>query len=152
MVYVDALVDWGWKLRGRRVLSCHMFTDSLDLDELHSVALRIGMHREWFQPHRLALHYDLTARRREAAISLGAIAVDRHAAAATWRERRRLVAAISLTIPPPLEHDHERPTHRPTVIPRFLSTRETRQLRGQRPEAHSGTGRGLHLAPAEPCP
>lgn len=50
--------------------SCHLFADSDD--ELHEFAAKIGMKREWFQPHRVANHYDLTPRRRAAALKLGA--------------------------------------------------------------------------------
>lgn len=67
-IYVDRLENWGWKLRGRVVMSCHMFTDSLDLEELHQFAERIGMQRAWFQPHRVAPHYDLTPSRRTEAV------------------------------------------------------------------------------------
>lgn len=44
-----------------------------DLEELHAFAARIGLKRAWFQRHRLAPHYDLTVRRREAAVRAGAI-------------------------------------------------------------------------------
>lgn len=91
-IYVDSLVSWGWKLRGHTVQSCHMFTDSADLEELHAFAEKIGMKRKWFQPHRIAPHYDLTKSRRDAALVLGAVAVERHAASRIWRERRELVA------------------------------------------------------------
>lgn len=89
-VYVDQLAPWGWVLRGHRVLSCHMFTDSANLDELHAVALCIGMKREWFQPHRIAPHYDLTPSRRLTAVALGVIEVSRRQACDIWRARREL--------------------------------------------------------------
>lgn len=44
-VYVDPLMAHGWILRGRAVRSCHMFTDG-DEEELHSLAIRIGMKRQ----------------------------------------------------------------------------------------------------------
>ena len=50
---------------------CHMVTDADSFDELHAMADRIGMKREWFQGD----HYDLTPKRREVAIREGAIAV-----------------------------------------------------------------------------
>lgn len=87
-IYVDALESWGWKMRGREVRSCHMFTDSLDLEELHSFAERIGMRRTWFQIHKVAPHYDLTENRRSAAVLFGAIEVGRREASAIWRARR----------------------------------------------------------------
>ncbi|MBK3780121.1 DUF4031 domain-containing protein [Paraburkholderia aspalathi] len=98
-VYVDALENWGWKLRGRTVASCHMFTDSLDLEELHLMAERIGMKREWFQPHRIAPHYDLTASRRAAAVKLGALEVRRKEASAIWRARREALANPERALP-----------------------------------------------------
>lgn len=88
-VYVDQLLDHGWKL-GR---SCHMFADTLD--ELHAMAKSIGLKRDWFQPAiarsewkpfgRVA-HYDLTARRRMAALAEGAISLDRRQTVAKWDE------------------------------------------------------------------
>lgn len=92
-VYVDQLAPWGWVLRGRKVLSCHMFTDSADLEELHAVALRIGMKRAWFQSHRIAPHYDLTPSRRMTAVELGVIEVSRREARDIWRARRELTQA-----------------------------------------------------------
>lgn len=90
-IYVDALVDWGWKMRGRLVASCHMFTDSADIEELHAFAARLGMKREWFQPHAIAPHYDLVKSRRDLAVQLGAQEVDRKRASGIWRARRALV-------------------------------------------------------------
>ena len=95
MIYVDPLVNWGWKLRGRVVPSCHMFADTVELDELHVFAERIGLRFEWFQRHRLAPHYDLTAARRVAAVRAGAVEVERAEAVAIWRARRAKVAALA---------------------------------------------------------
>lgn len=94
-VYVDQLESWGWVLRGRTVQSCHLFTDTLELDELHAVALAIGMRRSWFQDKPTAPHYDLTASRRAAAVALGVVEVDRRAAATIWRQRRAYLAAVA---------------------------------------------------------
>lgn len=91
-VFVDALEDWGWVMRGRRIKSCHMFTDNPDLEELHAFAQRMGLKREWFQPHRIAPHYDLTPSRRATAVTLGAIEVDRRTASGIWRARREKLA------------------------------------------------------------
>lgn len=91
-IYVDTLVDWGWRMRGRQVASCHMFTDNIDIEELHVFAVRIGMKREWFQVHAIASHYDLVKSRRDLAIELGATAVDRREASSIWRARRALLA------------------------------------------------------------
>lgn len=96
-IYVDRLENYGWKMRGRLVSSCHMFTDALDLDELHAFAARIGMKRAWFQPHRIAPHYDLVESRRIAAIALGAVEInDRKEASRIWRERREWFARTGL--------------------------------------------------------
>ncbi len=92
-VYVDPLGDFGWVLRGRPTQSCHLFTDTLELDELHRVAAAAGMKRSWFQDSKSAPHYDLTPSRRAAAIAAGAVEVDRHAAVAIWRARRAFIAS-----------------------------------------------------------
>jgi hypothetical protein len=100
-VYVDRLASWGWVLRGRKTQSCHMFTDSVDLEELHVLAERIGLKRAWFQDHRIAPHYDLTPSRRAEAVKLGAVEVqERAAAAAIWRARREAVAGKPAAAPP----------------------------------------------------
>jgi len=93
-VYVDSLESWGWALRGRLVKSCHMFTDELDLTELHAVATAIGMKRSWFQDKSTAPHYDLTASRRAAAVALGVVEVDRRTASNIWRQRRAALSAL----------------------------------------------------------
>lgn len=96
-IYVDKLESWGWKMRGRKVDSCHMFTDSLDLEELHVFAENIGMRRAWFQAHRVAPHYDLVPSRRERALALGAIEVDRKTASQIWRARREALVRFAVT-------------------------------------------------------
>ncbi|WP_321935482.1 DUF4031 domain-containing protein [Paraburkholderia sp. J8-2] len=95
-IYVDRLEDWGFIIRGRRVRSCHLFTDGHDIEELHRFAERIGMRREWFQVARSAPHYDLTPSRRAEAVRLGAIEVGRREAVAIWRARREVVASGSV--------------------------------------------------------
>lgn len=81
-VYVDAAVH-----RWRGKLWCHMFTPDLTL--LHDFALQIGMKREWFQDPRTTNaswpHFDVPAWRRDVAIRLGAIALDRHQTVAMSR-------------------------------------------------------------------
>ncbi|UDY80490.1 hypothetical protein [Shigella phage CT01] len=44
-VYVDVLMNHGWKLRGHPTKNCHMFTDG-DIEELHEMAEAIGMYLE----------------------------------------------------------------------------------------------------------
>lgn len=91
-VYVDNLEDRGWKLRGHATPNCHLFTDAIDLGELHAVAERIGMRRCWFQNKSTAPHYDLTPDRRLAAVACGAVPVDRRQAVGLWRQRRAAIA------------------------------------------------------------
>lgn len=85
-VYVDdgfAEGDWGFWTGGG-----HMQADTLD--ELHAMAERIGMRREWFQskPGRpWHDHYDLTRERRERAIEAGAIPIG-------WRDAARRNRAL----------------------------------------------------------
>jgi hypothetical protein len=69
MIYIDSLKECTPKKGWRWTSYCHMFADSLD--ELHEFASKIGMKKTWFQNGRLP-HYDLTAKRRELALSLGA--------------------------------------------------------------------------------
>lgn len=73
MVYVDALIDYGWKLGP----SCHLLAD--EWEELHLFAQSIGMKRAWFQMGAggEVPHYDLTKKRREAAVKAGAIEISR---------------------------------------------------------------------------
>ncbi len=57
---------------------CHMMTDDLTpagLDELHAMAERIGMRREWFQDKPHYPHYDLRPSKRVLALQFGAEAV-----------------------------------------------------------------------------
>lgn len=68
-VYVD-----GEENKFGRMVMCHMLADTVA--ELHEMADRIGMKREWFQPLSRP-HYDLSKTRRAAAVKLGAIEVDR---------------------------------------------------------------------------
>lgn len=91
-VYVDELASWGWKMRGRTVQSCHMFTDQVDLGELHLMAEQIGMKREWFQEHKIAPHYDLTKTRRDMAVENGAIEVNRRQSSEIWKHRREMLS------------------------------------------------------------
>lgn len=57
-----------------RMVMCHMWADTLP--ELHEMAQAIGMDRAWFQPLSFP-HYDVSLSRRERAIALGAVEVDR---------------------------------------------------------------------------
>jgi len=57
-----------------RMIMCHMMADSLE--ELHDMADRIGMRRDWFQP-KSSPHYDVSLSRRARAIEYGAIEATR---------------------------------------------------------------------------
>lgn len=69
MILVDDLVHHAKSPLGPRSW-CHMASDK-SLTELHEMAKKIGMRREWFQGD----HYDLVASRRSLAIKYGAVAV-----------------------------------------------------------------------------
>lgn len=56
---------------GRMKMS-HMIADSLD--ELHQIAEKIGLRRQWFQDKNI-LHYDVCQSKKKLAIELGAIEV-----------------------------------------------------------------------------
>lgn len=60
--------------RFRGMICCHMIADTLP--ELHAMADRIGLKREWFQPLS-SPHYDVSLSRRALAIAAGARVVDR---------------------------------------------------------------------------
>jgi hypothetical protein len=72
-IYVDSLIKWAitknWPYKAG---SCHLFTDSKDLDELHDFADRLGLKRSWFQSRKIVPHYDLTKNKRLQALRLGA--------------------------------------------------------------------------------
>jgi hypothetical protein len=91
-VYVDPLAEWGWRPHGVPVPSCHMFTDTIDLADLHAMAERIGMRREWFQDKVSAPHYDLTPPRRASAVAAGAVEVPWDVAVKIWQARRAALA------------------------------------------------------------
>lgn len=73
-VYVDMLIDYGWKLGP----SCHLLADTEN--ELHDFAIKkVGLKKTWFQSGELYSmpHYDLTKNKRLVAIKNGAIEIDR---------------------------------------------------------------------------
>jgi hypothetical protein len=82
-VYVDKLVDYGW----RHGPSCHLIADSVD--ELIEFAESMGMRREWYQPLS-SPHFDLTADGRALAVEKGAIELDNRQLVAKLRELRAL--------------------------------------------------------------
>lgn len=74
-VYVDPLKNYGAGDEAprcfRNVESCHMYADTLD--ELHTMAIRIGMRKSWFQNHQMLPHYDLVKSRRKLAVNAGVV-------------------------------------------------------------------------------
>lgn len=68
---MDALVVPQTGPRCFRPGACHMWADTEA--ELHEMARKIGLRRGWFQEHRTLPHYDLTIRRRLAAVKAGAV-------------------------------------------------------------------------------
>ena len=72
-VYVDELRNYPVSSRWRYGQACHMPADTLE--ELHAFAGKLQLRRSWFQPHERCPHYDLTAKRRGMAVSLGAMEV-----------------------------------------------------------------------------
>jgi len=82
-VYVDDAI-WAWQ--GRRW--CHLLAD--EEGELHRFARQLGLHRTSYQgpPKTSCPHYDLTAFERDRAIRYGAIACDRNAIVAVFRQVR----------------------------------------------------------------
>jgi len=87
-VYVDRA-----RHKFQRMIMCHMMADTLE--ELHDMAERIGMRREWFQP-KSSPHYDVCLMRREKAIELGAIEADRKTIVRLIRHYRALAEGESI--------------------------------------------------------
>ena len=96
-VYVDSLLVYNSasyrgtdSVQARRVGArhghrwCHLFATTAGGRELHAFARRLGLRREWFQGN----HYDLTPTKREHALRLGAVSLDRKHAVAVWRAQR----------------------------------------------------------------
>ena len=85
MVYVDPMYANGWVLRGWEVKNCHLIADTDE--ELHAFAEKLGMKRTWFQGGKTS-HYDLTQRRRDEAVRLGAVELTRRELA-LWIKAQR---------------------------------------------------------------
>lgn len=66
-VYIDdVFIPYG------RMKMCHMIADTEE--ELHNMANKIGMRREWYQTGNYP-HYDVSKSKRVLAIELGAIEI-----------------------------------------------------------------------------
>jgi hypothetical protein len=70
MIIVDDPLIW---FHGKKW--CHM-TSTINEEELHEFAQKIGLRRSWYQNWKFCPHYDLTESIREQAIRKGAIPVD----------------------------------------------------------------------------
>jgi len=81
-VYVDQSVH-----RYRRMIMCHMIADTLD--ELHSMADKIGISRRWFQSEASFPHYDICKAKRDLAVKFGATEYDRRQMVSKMRELRQ---------------------------------------------------------------
>lgn len=87
-VYVDTPVEYAAEVRGyvgqprTRYRWCHMIASTVE--ELHAMADRLGLRREWFQGD----HYDIVPAKRTLAIKCGAIPVQRREFVAALRQFR----------------------------------------------------------------
>jgi hypothetical protein len=86
-VYVDELQHRGWILRGRKTESCHMIGDTPK--ELHALAAKAGLQRNWFQGDASIPHYDLVASRRRKAVALGVQEITSRELVTIWRKRTK---------------------------------------------------------------
>lgn len=81
-VYIDSANN---KFRG--MIMSHMIADTLD--ELHVMAKKIGMKKEWFQEDASFPHYDVSISRKKDALKLGAIEIERREIVRKMRELRK---------------------------------------------------------------
>lgn len=68
------------------MIMCHML--SPDLDELHAMAAKLGLKREWFQGDASTPHYDVNLTVRAKALELGAVEIDRRQTVALIKQIR----------------------------------------------------------------
>ena len=84
-IYVDGLVNNLWKLRGKIVKNCHMWSDQ-STEELLDFAEKIGLKRSWVQTGSWLTHFDLVQKYRDKAIENGAIPLNRRDTVSLWRK------------------------------------------------------------------
>lgn len=85
---MSVYVDHYFAQFGRMQMS-HMIADTLP--ELHEMADKIGVARKWFQNQASIPHYDVCKSKRELAIKLGAVPVERREFVLKMREIREKV-------------------------------------------------------------
>jgi hypothetical protein len=85
-VYVDPILRHGGSKTFKWPRSCHMYADTME--ELHAMAVRIGLKLEWFQARPDLPHYDIVPAKRLQAVELGAIEHTREEMVAFMRRRR----------------------------------------------------------------
>jgi len=84
-----------------QVKSCHLFTFPGWSEDLHDFAKKLGLPRAWYQTAAILPHYDLTSIRRQRAIALGAVELDRLGlveAIRVWRVETRRQADRALEL------------------------------------------------------
>lgn len=86
-VYVDPMMACTTTKQWRWNHACHMFADTLS--ELHDLADKLELKREWFQDGAFLPHYDLTDKKRRQAVRLGAVDVDHQFTVRFMREHGR---------------------------------------------------------------
>ncbi|MDK9702534.1 MAG: DUF4031 domain-containing protein [Sulfuritalea sp.] len=82
----------------RRMRMAHMLADTLE--ELHAMADRVGLKREWFQHDGKTPHYDLCQAKRRLALAAGAVEINRRQTVAlirAWRVRQQSPCAAALS-------------------------------------------------------
>lgn len=88
-IYVDKLRITGTTGKWRYKKSCHLFTEPTDdISGLIRFGLEIGLRPSWLHDAVMP-HFDLTENKRRAAVSKGAVEVDRHRtndAIKAWRK------------------------------------------------------------------
>ena len=77
-VYVDDM-----RARYRRMIMCHMIADTEQ--ELHEMALKIGVARKWYQGN----HYDVCLKMKGRALRLGAVQITRRKLAIILRKMEK---------------------------------------------------------------
>lgn len=70
-----------------RMIMCHMGADSLE--ELHTMADKIGVARKWFQDDPRHPHYDICLSKRTSAVQYGAVEVTQRELAMIFRKQRQ---------------------------------------------------------------